>query len=84
MKHAVYLWSNMPQNDTLLSPMEIFAGAKSLSGTLFQRNHVRRFPCNVLDPNLKDGSKIPKWTPRARSGQFRGFHLNIQAWWVEF
>jgi len=73
MNHAAYLWNKMPQKDTLLSPMEIFAGAKSPSGMLLQRTHVWGCSCYVLDPKLQDGRKIPKWTPRARCGQFLGF-----------
>ncbi len=30
----------------------------------------------MLSPTLQDGKKIPKWTPKARRGQFLGFSRN--------
>ena len=35
--------------------------------------HVRGCPCYVLDPQLQDGHKLPKWKPQSCHGMFGGF-----------
>jgi len=34
--------------------------------------HVWGCPAYVLDPKLRDGSKLPKWEPESKWGQFLG------------
>ena len=70
--YAVYLWNNLPQKDSLYAPIELFSGSKFPSYDHLHRAHVWGCPVYVLDPKLQDGHKLPKWTPRARRGQFLG------------
>jgi hypothetical protein len=73
LDHAVYLWNNMPQRESRMSPLELFTGQKFPSYDHLQRLHVWGCPVYVLDPKLQDGKKIPKWQPRACRGQFLGY-----------
>jgi hypothetical protein len=74
--YAVYLWNNLPQKDSLYAPIELFSGSKFPSYDHLHRTHVWGCPVYVLDPKLQDGHKLPKWTPRARRGQFLGVSPN--------
>ena len=53
-------------------PEEIFSGMILGASPL---QHLKAFgsPVCVLDPQLQDGKKIPKWQPRLHLGQFLGF-----------
>lgn len=72
VRHAVWLYNRLPNGVTGLSPMEILTGTQSDHRDLL-RAHVWGCPVYVLDPKLQDGKKIPKWSRRARQGQFVGF-----------
>ena len=73
LTHAVYLWNHLPKKDTLLAPIEVYAGTSMDHRSHFKRLHVWGAPVYVLDPKLQDGKKIPKWNPRSRQGMYLGF-----------
>mgnify|MGYP000344943232 CR=1 FL=1 len=70
--HAVYLWNHTPKHGQSMSPVEIFSGVKFADYSHLASLHVFGAPVYVLDPKLQDGKRIPKWSPRARRGQFLG------------
>ncbi len=72
LEQAVYLWNNLPNADTSLSPIEIFTSQKVSNYEHLLRMHVWGCPVYVLEPTLQDGKKIPKWMPHSRRGQFVG------------
>jgi hypothetical protein len=81
VQHAVWLFNQIPNRVTGLSPLEVFTKTKSDHCDL-QRAHVWGCPVFVLDPLLQDGKKIPKWNRRAWLAQFVGFspeHLTLVA-----
>ena len=70
--HAVYLWNNIPNSETRLSPYELFTQATYLNRNHLQRLHVFGCPVYVLDPTLQDGKRLPKWKKRSRRGLYLG------------
>ena len=63
----------MPHTRHNLAPIELFTGTRFTNYDHIKRAHVFGCPTFVLDPKLQDHKKLPKWTPRARRGQFLGF-----------
>lgn len=72
VRHAVWLYNRLPNRITGLTPLELLHKTRADHRDLL-RAHVWGCPTYVLDPNLQDGKKIPKWNRRARLGQFLGF-----------
>ena len=72
LEYAVYLWNTIPNKESLVAPLEVFASAKFPSYEHLNRAHVFGCPVYVLDPKLQDGKKLPKWSPRCRRGQYLG------------
>ena len=52
LKHAVYLWKILPNQQTKLSPLELVSGSRVPDYTHLQRLHVWACPALVLDPKL--------------------------------
>jgi len=71
LTHAAYLHNQTPNQQSGLSPVELWTKTKSTNMPL-QNLHVWGSPVYVLDPTLRDGSKLPKWNPRSRRGQYVG------------
>ena len=71
MNYAVHMHNHMPRRQDSYSPIELWTGSKSNHSQL-QSSHVWGCPTYVLNPQLQDGFKIPKWDPRARQGVFLG------------
>ena len=71
LTHAAYLHNQTPNQQSGLSPVELWTKTKS-TNTPLQNLHVWGSPVYVLDPTLRDGSKLPKWNPRSRRGQYVG------------
>ena len=71
MTHAVHLHNSTPNMVSGLSPMEVWASSKSSHSSL-KNAHPWGCPVYVLNPELQDGQKIPKWEPRSRVGQYMG------------
>ena len=73
MNYAVWLWNNLPNQETGLSPNEIFNQTLKPNFEHLKRTHVWGCPTYVLKPAIQDGRKLPKWQPKARCGVFLGF-----------
>lgn len=76
VKHAVTTWNMTPRQDlNYFTPEEIFSGIKIRidRATLFKQLHPFGCPAYVLQKDLSDGKKIPKWEPRTRTGIFLGY-----------
>jgi len=61
----------MPNQSTGLLLVEVFTKKKSNHDALWNL-HVWGCLAYVLDPQLHDGSKLPKWDPCLKRGQFVG------------
>ena len=70
--YAVWVFNHLPRVDTGLCPDEMWSQTRTTHDDL-RRAHVWGCPVYVLEPELQDGKKIPKWQPRARLGMFMGF-----------
>jgi hypothetical protein len=71
--YAVWIHNRIPK-DSLggLSPEEVWTRVHSDHADL-RRAHVFGCPVYVLEADLQDGQRIPKWNSRARVGVFVGF-----------
>ena len=72
--YAVWVFNHLPRVDTGLCPDEMWSQTLASHDDL-RRTHVWGCPVYVLEPELQDGKRIPKWQPRARLGMFVGFSL---------
>ena len=73
LNYAVEIYNNLlTKVKNGLCPNKVFVGMILGCGPLKQLR-VFGYPCFVLDPRIQDGKKIPKWEPRACTGQFLGF-----------
>ena len=70
--HAVWLYNRTPKMETCFSPLELLTRKRDDHHDLL-RTKVWGCPSFVLDPILQDGKKLPKFSRRARVGQFMGF-----------
>ena len=70
--YARWVFNNLPALETGLCPNKIWSQARA-SSDKFCRSHVWGCPVYVLEADLQDGKKIPKWNPRARLGIFVWF-----------
>ena len=72
MNYAFWVYIKLPLHGAGLSPEELFSGIKCSRSGL---PHARVFGCPVyvLDPQLQDGKKIPKWDSHACQGSIVGF-----------
>ena len=69
LEHAVYIWNNLPRQDSLLTPTELFTGMKLPDNAPLDSARVWGCPTFVLDPRLQaKGGKIKRWKPRSRVG----------------
>lgn len=73
MDHAVYLWNRIPKSKTKLSSINQFTEQLHFDPVSLQRLHVFGCPVYVLDPQLQDGKKLPKWTCQSCCGIFLGY-----------
>ena len=74
INYAVWVYNHLPRVDTGLCPDEMWSQSWTSHDDL-RRAHVWGCPVYVLEPELQDGKRIPKWFPRARLGMFLGFSL---------
>ncbi len=70
--YAVWVCNHLPRVDTGLCPNKMWSQSQTAHDNL-RRTHVWGCPVYVLEPELQDGKKIPKWQPRARLNMFVGF-----------
>lgn len=71
LSHAAHLYNHTPKQESGLAPIEIFTSTKSEYHYLLNA-HPWGCPVYVLEPKLREGQKIPKWSPRSRRGQYMG------------
>lgn len=69
--YAVYVHNHLPRRDTGLSPMDLFSGTKWPTHKCNDL-HVWGCPVYVLDSQMQDGKKLPRWTTRSRRAIFVG------------
>jgi len=72
LSHVAYVHNQMPNQQSSLSPVEIWTKTKSMDHLHLHNLHVWGSPIYILDPTLHDGSKLPKWNPRSRCSQYMG------------
>ena len=73
MDYAIWIYNRTPRESLGgMSPDEVWSSTRSDHEDL-KRAHVFGCPVYVLDPDLQDGKKIPKWNCRSRQGMFVGF-----------
>ena len=64
VSHAVYLHNHFPNTVTGLSPADLFTKIR-WEQKKFHDLHVWGAPVYVLDKDISDGKKIPRWTTRS-------------------
>ena len=70
--HLAWLYNMIPQRESGITPLKFMSSIKTDHCDLL-RAHVWGCPVYVLEAKLPDGNKLPKWSRRARMGQFLGF-----------
>ena len=72
--YAVYIHNHLPRRDTGLSPLDLFSGTKWPTHKCNDL-HVWGCPVYVLDSQMQDGKKLPRWTTRSRRALFLGLSI---------
>jgi hypothetical protein len=63
-EHAVFLHNHMPNEDTGISPHDVFTRSR-WEQRKFHDLHVWGCPVYVLGKDMHDGKKLPRWKPRS-------------------
>ncbi len=71
VKHVVWIYNRVPSRQSGLTPLELLTKSKADHPNIL-RAHVWGCPAIVLEPQLQNDEKLPKWTSHARVGQFFG------------
>ena len=80
MSYSVWLWNHLPNQETGLSPNEMFYQTLEQNFNHLKLTHIWGCPTYVLEPTIQDGRKLSKWQPKSRQGAFLGFsdsHLTM-------
>ena len=72
VKHSVWVFNRVPNQEQGISPMEILTKTKSNHIDL-RSSHVWGCPVFVLEAKLQNDQKLFKWNCWSRKGQFLGF-----------
>jgi hypothetical protein len=72
VNHAIRIYNNT--SDKGFTPADIFNGSTVTRHCLFDL-HVWGCPVYVLDPQMQQGIKLPRWQPRLRRGVNLGLSL---------
>ena len=72
VKHSVWVFNRVPNQESGISPMEILAKTKYNNRDLI-RSYVWGCPVFVLEAKSQNDQKLPKWNRWSRKGQFIGF-----------
>ena len=73
LEHAVYVWNNMPRQDSKKTPWELFTGNNRENYSYLNKLHVWGCPVYVLDEPLQPGlGGKPKWSERSHVGAYLG------------
>ena len=70
LRHACDLFNSLPRLGKKNSPLALFTNSKVLPN--LQQIHPFGCPVYVLEKDLADGSKIPKWDRRSKVGVYLG------------
>jgi hypothetical protein len=73
INYAIHIYNNTPNKG--VTPADIFTGRTVPRHRLFDL-HVWGCPVYVLDPQMQQGRKLPRWQPRSRRGV--NFGLSLQ------
>jgi hypothetical protein len=79
VKHVVWIYNRVPNRQSGFTPLELPTKSKADHRDLL-RTHVWGCPAIVLEPQLQNNKKLPKWNRRAWVGQFLGYldeHLSL-------
>jgi hypothetical protein len=71
--HEIHIYNNTPNKG--LAPSEIFTGSTVPRNRLLDL-HVWGCPVYVLDPQMQQGRKLPRWQPISRRGVNLGLSLH--------
>ena len=71
MSHSVHLHNHTTHISSGMSPDKVWERSKS-SHSVLHNSRPWGYPSYVLELILKDGNKLPKWTPRYRRSQYLG------------
>ncbi len=72
VKHAVWIYNRVPNRQSGLTPLELLTKSKADHRDLLHA-HVWGCPAIVLEPQLQNDKKLPKWNWCAWVGQFSGY-----------
>jgi hypothetical protein len=72
VNHAIHIYNNTPKKG--VTPADIFTGSTVPRHHLLDL-HVWGCPAYVLDPQMRQGRKLPRWQPRSRRGVKLGLSL---------
>ena len=75
VQHAVFLHNHMPNEDTGISPHDIFTRSR-WEQRKFHDLHVWGCPVYVLEKAMHDGKKLPRWKPRSHRTMNMGLSAN--------
>jgi len=81
VKHAVWIYNRVPNCQSGLTLLELLTKSKADHRDLLCA-HVWGCPAIVLEPQLQNNKKLPKWNRHAQVGQFLGYsdeHLSLVA-----
>ncbi len=81
VKHVVWIYNRVPNRQSGLTLLELLTKSKADHRDLL-RAHVWGCPAIVLEPQLQNNKKLPKWNRHAWVGQFLGYlgeHLSLVA-----
>ena len=71
MEYAVHIYNQTPNRKSHLSPLELFLGSK-LPNNGLDLSRVWGCPTYVLEAEIQNGMKKPRWKRRSKVGQFLG------------
>jgi hypothetical protein len=72
VNHGIHIYNNTPNKG--VTPANIFTGSTDPRHRLLDL-HVWGFPVYVMDPQMQQGRKLPRWQPSSRRGVNLGLSL---------
>ncbi len=72
VKHAVWIYNRVPNRQSGLTLLELLTKSKADHCDIL-RAHVWGCLAIVLEPQIQNDKKLPKWNRCARVGQFLGY-----------
>ncbi len=68
----MWIYNRVPNCQSCLTPLELLTKSKVDHRDILHA-HVWKCPAIVLEPQLQNNEKLPKWNRHARVGQFLGY-----------